>query len=168
MSGNAVASIDLSVAGARQPFAIPPGCAVVLANGTIEASRLALESLGVGSQQFGSPRLRNLMAHLRSNITVRIKRAALGLGPPVDVETVALIARGSARGRRFHHQITAAAVAGSNPEAMMWSMVPDIDLIDRLLLNEDATWVSVTLRGIGEMEDQRVLSDIDPGAAGST
>src|SRR5881397_212628 len=54
MSGNAIASIDLSVAGARQPFAIPPGCAVVLANGTIEASRLALESLGVGSQQFGS------------------------------------------------------------------------------------------------------------------
>jgi hypothetical protein len=31
-----------------------PTCVVVLANGTIEATRLALDSLGVGSRQFGS------------------------------------------------------------------------------------------------------------------
>ena len=89
MTGNAVTSLDLSVEGARQPqpLALEPGCAVVIANGTIEATRLALESLGVGSQQFGSPRLGNLMAHLRSNITVRIRRAALPLGVPVELET---------------------------------------------------------------------------------
>jgi hypothetical protein len=45
------------------------------------------------------------MAHLRSKITVRIKRSALGLGtPPTDLETVALIVRGSALGRRYHFQ----------------------------------------------------------------
>ena len=135
---------------------------MIIANGTIEGTRLALESLGIGSTQFGSPRVGNLMAHLRSNITVRIKRAALGLAAPTDLETVALIARGSAFGRRFHHQITAADVAGPNPEATMWSMVPDIDVIGSLLANQDPNWVSITFRGIGEMEDQRVVDNIDP------
>jgi choline dehydrogenase-like flavoprotein len=161
-TGNRVDAIDLSVAGIRQSLPLAPGCAVIIATGTIEATRLALESLGIGSTQFGAPRVGNLIAHLRSNIIVRIKRAALGLGPPADLETVALIARGSALGRRFHHQITAADVAGPNPEAGMWSMVPDIDLIDGLLANQDPNWVSIVFRGIGEMEDQRVVDNIDP------
>ncbi len=137
---------------------------MIIANGTIEATRLTLESLGLGSQQFGSPRLGNPMAHLRSNITVRIRRTALGLStPPTEVETTALILRGSAQGRRFHHQVTAAASAGPNPESNMWSMIPDIDLIDNLLGKQDPNWVTVTFRGFGEMEDQRVVGNIDPG-----
>ncbi|MDR6476191.1 hypothetical protein J2778_003691 [Paraburkholderia graminis] len=161
--GSTVTSIDLSVDGTRTNFPVMPTCAVVLANGTIEATRLALESLGVGSRQFGSPRLGNLMAHLRSNITVRIKRSALGLGtPPTDLETVALIVRGSALGRRYHFQVTAASLAGPNPEKNMWSMVPDIDVIGSLLANQDPTWISITFRGIGEMEDQQATSNIDP------
>ena len=76
-AGDAVISLDVSVAGVRRPFAISRNAAVIIADGTIEGTRLALESLGVGSTQFGSPRVGNLMAHLRSNITVRIKRAAL-------------------------------------------------------------------------------------------
>jgi hypothetical protein len=164
LSGNAVTSIDLSVDGVRQPpLQISPNCAVVLANGTVEATRLALESLGVGSTQFGSPRLGNLMGHLRSNITVRIKRTALGLSaPPADLETVALIVRGSALGRRFHHQVTAASVAGPNPEQNMWSMVPDLDLIGNMLANQDLNRVTITFRGIGEMEDQRAVNNINP------
>jgi hypothetical protein len=158
-----VTSIDMSVAGVRRPLPLAPGCAVVVANGTIEATRLALESLGIGSPQFGSSRVANLMAHLRSNITVRIRRAALGLGgPPTDLETVAILLRGSALGRRFHHQFIAADLAGPNPEANMWSMVPDIDLVDSLLANQDPNWVSITFRGIGEMEDQRVVANMDP------
>jgi hypothetical protein len=43
-----VSSIDLSVDGARQTLQLGSGCAVVIANGAIEATRLALESLGVG------------------------------------------------------------------------------------------------------------------------
>lgn len=163
VSGNLVTSIDMSVGGVRQQLSVSPASAVIIANGTIEATRLALESLGIGSQQFGSPRVGNFMAHLRSNITVRIRRSALGLaGPPTDLETVALIVRGSALGRRFHHQVTAAAVAGPNPETNMWSMVPDIELMGNLLANQDPNWVAITFRGIGEMEDQRVLGNIDP------
>jgi choline dehydrogenase-like flavoprotein len=161
-SGNRVTALDLSVAGVRRQLAVAPGANVILANGTIEATRLALESLGIGSRQFGSPRVGNLMAHLRSNITVRIKRTALGLGSPVGLETVALLARGTAAGRRFHFQITAADVAGSNPEVMMWSMVPDIDVLGGLLANEDSNWVSITFRGIGEMENVAAVDGLDP------
>src|SRR6266446_1745521 len=120
VTGNTVTSIDASVGGVRQLLSVAAGTAVIIANGTIEATRLALESLGVGSQQFGSPRVGNLMAHLRSNITVRIKRTALRLGAPGDLEIAALLVRGTAIGRRFHFQVTAADVAGPNPEFNMW------------------------------------------------
>lgn len=65
-----------------------------------------------------------------------------------------MLVRGTAFGRRFHFQVTAAAVAGSNPEKNLWSMVPDIDLLQNLLLNQAPDWIVITLRGIGEMEDQ--------------
>jgi choline dehydrogenase-like flavoprotein len=154
-TGNAIASLDLVVNGQPQTLTVSPTCAVILANGTIEATRLALDSLGIGSIQFGAPRVGNLMAHLRSNITVRIKRSALGLSAlPSDLETTALLVRGTEAGRQFHLQVTAAAVIGSNPEKNMWSMVPDIDLLQNLLANQASEWIVITLRGIGEMESQ--------------
>lgn len=152
-----VDSLDLTVDGQRKTLSLASGCAVILANGTIEATRLALESLGVGSTQFGSPRVGNLMAHLRSNITVRIKRSTFALPPSTELETVALIVRGTAFNRRFHIQLTAADMAGPNPEANMWTMVPDIDQLGNLLANQDQNWVSLTFRCIGEMEDARTL-----------
>lgn len=156
--GGVVTSLDLSVDGQNQTLAVNPNCAIVIANGTIEATRLALNSLGIGSTQFGSPRVGNLMAHLRSNITVRIKRSALGLSTPKDLETVALLVRGTASGRRFHLQVTAASVVGANPEKNLFCLVPDIDLLENMLANQDPAWVVITLRGIGEMEDQRSLN----------
>jgi choline dehydrogenase-like flavoprotein len=156
----AVTSIDVVSNGERKTLQVQPSCAVVLANGTIEASRLALNSLGVGSviDQSGRRRLANLMAHTRSNITVKIKRSALGLaGAPHDLETTAHIVRGKAFGRRFHMQVTAAAIGGPDPEQNMWSMVPDIDLLDDMLANQDSEWITITLRCIGEMENQGSL-----------
>jgi len=44
----------------------------------------------------------------------------------------------------------------------MWNMVPDIDRINGLLANQDLTWVGITFRGIGGMEDQQVVNNIDP------
>jgi hypothetical protein len=37
-------------------------------------------------------------------------------------------------------------------------MVPDVDVLDGLLANQDPQSVSVTLRGLDEMEDQRTLT----------
>jgi len=159
-NGNAVTGIDVSVDGQRRFVAIDPSCAVVLANGTIEASRLALDSLGLGTTQFRSHRVGNLMAHLRSNITVRIKREALGLpaGPPTALETTALLVRGETRGRRFHLQVTAGATGTADPERNLWEQIPDIDLQDEMRANQDPQWITITFRGIGEMEDERTPS----------
>jgi len=157
LTGDTVSSLDVDFNGAAKTLKVEPGCAVVLANGTIEATRLALDSLGAGDRSFGNPRLGNLMAHLRSNITVRIKRSVLGLAQPTELETAALLVRGEAIGRRFHLQVTAAAVTGSDSEANMWSMNPDIDLLGDIKANQSQDWVVFTFRAIGEMEDNRVL-----------
>ncbi len=163
VSGNAVTSIDVRTDGQAKTLPVSGNCAVVIATGTIESTRLALESFGIGSTRFGSPRLGNLMAHLRSNITVRIKRTALGLpaAPPSDFETTAFLVRGTAQGRRFHFQVVAAASGGANPEKNLFEQVPDVEIQDQIRANQDPTWITLVFRGIGEMESSRTL-DPDP------
>ncbi|MEV0905449.1 family 16 glycoside hydrolase [Streptomyces hokutonensis] len=152
VTGGRVTGIDITTDGIGTSLPIPSACAVVLAAGTIENTRLALTSLGVGDTTFGSPRLGNLTGHLRSNITVRIRRTALGiaLGVP-DLETTAFLVRGAALGRRFHLQVSAAGVGSIDPERNMWEMVPDIDTLDQIRANEDPDWITMIFRCIGEM-----------------
>jgi len=111
-SGNRVSELELLVNG-QQQFLRPPlissDCSVVLAAGTIESTRLALDSLpgaSMGASRMGS----NLMAHLRSDITGQIRRSALpGLpGTPSELEMAALLVRGATSdGHRYHLQVTA-------------------------------------------------------------
>jgi hypothetical protein len=144
-SGGVVNQIEVDANGQRQFLTIAPNCAVVLANSTIEATRLALDS-------FPTPRVgRNLMAHLRSNTVVRIKRAAFDPGLPRQLEAAALLVRGSTPQGRYHLQVTAAAVLGANSEADMFQMIPDLDLLESTLASQDADWIVITFRGIGEM-----------------
>ena len=166
VSGNTITSIDLVTSGTAKTLAIPPNCAVVLAGGTVESTRLALDSLGVGSTSFGSPRAGNLMAHLRSNITVRIKRTALGLpaGPPADLETTAFLVRGKSQGRQFHFQISAASTGDTNPEKNMWEQIPDVEFQDHIRAIQDPNWVTIVFRGIGEMIGQATMNP-DPAAS---
>lgn len=146
--GTRVTRIEARVNGQQRFLDVAPTCAVVLAPGTIEATRLALQS-------FPTPLMgRNLMAHLRSNTTVRVRRTAFS-GLPLRLEAAALLVRGSAHGRRYHLQVTAAAFRSANPEDVMFRMVPDLDLLDRMLANEDADKIVLTLRGLGEMEGSR-------------
>src|SRR5215212_5720880 len=89
VANGSVSEIEVWVNGQRKTLAVSPQCAVVLANGTIEATRLALES-------FPTPLMgRNLMGHLRSNTVVRIKRSAFNAGLPKKLEAAALLVRGS-------------------------------------------------------------------------
>ena len=147
--------IELLVNG-QQQFLRPPllseGCAVVLAASTIESTRLALDSLpspALGSnRRMGS----NLMAHLRSDITGRIRRAAIpGLpATPKALEIAALIVRGATSdGHEYHFQVTASA--GSGSDANLFTSVPDLDLLDTIRANQDPAWIPITLRAIGQM-----------------
>ena len=143
--GGAVRSIDVRVNGQLKTLAVSAQCAVVLANGTIESTRLALES-------FPTPLMgRNLMGHLRSNTVVQIHRSALGLPAAKQLEAAALLVRGSNAKGRYHLQVTAAAVATGGSEATMWRTIPDIDLLEKMLASQTSDWIVITLRGIGEM-----------------
>jgi choline dehydrogenase-like flavoprotein len=143
-ASGAVTGLDAVVNGQPRFLPIPPGCAVVLASSAIETTRLALVS-------FPTPQMgRNLMAHVRSDFTVRIRRAALGPLPQF-LETAALLVRGATPQGRFHLQVTAAANQASESDALLFRMIPDLEELDRILANQDGDKVAITLRAVGEM-----------------
>jgi choline dehydrogenase-like flavoprotein len=153
-SGSRVTELELRVNDQQQflrPPLLSPNCTVVLAASTIESTRLALDSLpapAMGVNRMGS----NLMAHLRSDITARIRRSAIpGLpAQPTALEIAALLVRGSTSdGHEYHLQVTASA--GGSSDANLFTAVPDLDLLDTLRANQDPAWIAITLRAIGQM-----------------
>ncbi len=153
-SGNRVTEIELRVSDQQQflrPPLLSPDCTVVMAASTIESTRLVLDSLplpAMGANRMGS----NLMAHLRSDITARIRRSAIpGLpAQPTALEIAALLVRGATGdGHEYHMQVTASAGRGSDDN--LFTSVPDLDLLDHLRANQDPAWIPITLRVIGQM-----------------
>lgn len=152
-----VDSIELYVNGEQRFLSVGTNCAVVLAASAIESTRLALHS-------FPTPLMgRNLMAHVRSDFTVRVRRAAFS-PLPLDLETAAFLVRGLAASGRFHLQITASAHS-EDSDALLFRMIPDLDLLSAQLANDDPDWIGVTIRGIGEMHGD--TSTPIPNANGS-
>lgn len=145
-----VHTLEVDAGGQRRFLPVAPQCAVILAASGIESTRLALHS-------FPTPLMgRNLMAHVRSDFTVRVRRSAL---PPVPghVQTAALLVRGATGAGRFHLQVTASThVAGS--DEMLFRMIPDLDALADQLANEDPDWITITFRGIGEMIGDRIAA----------
>src|SRR6266404_427439 len=151
-SGNRVSEIELLVNEQQQflrPPLLSPDCTVVLAASTIESTRLALDSLpapATGANRMGS----NLMAHLRSDVSARIRRSAILSTPPSELEIAALLVRGvTADGHEYHMQVTASAGSGSDDN--LFTAIPDLDLLDKLRANQGPDWIPITLRVIGQM-----------------
>jgi choline dehydrogenase-like flavoprotein len=145
---------------------VPEETTVVIAMGTIESARLALGSLpGLpGSERIGA----NLLAHLRSNLTIRIPRDAVpGLDPNIkELQASALFVKGRhnhADGKfgHFHLQITAAGLAqpGADSEAELFKKVPDLDSI-AAMRNATDTQIVLTLRGIGEIRPDNANTSV--------
>jgi hypothetical protein len=152
-TAGSVVGVQVNVNGANRSLPIAPHCAVVLALGTIESTRLALASFPTSPNNPGAELMgRNLMAHWRSNIFVRIKRSALDPGNtlPVNLQTGALLVRGSTPQGKFHIQVTASADPGGNSDALLFTMIPDIDLLDATLANQQAGWISIGFRGVSQ------------------
>jgi choline dehydrogenase-like flavoprotein len=153
------------------PIPVAPGAVVILALATIESTRLALNSFqGIPNyQNIG----RNLMAHLRSNLTIRIRRVALPNAAtlPEALQTSALFVKGrhtgGGRTGTFHLQITASGLNlnGTDSEAELWQKVPDIDHMNDLRRAKDES-VVITIRAIGEMEPQNPNSKVIPDPNG--
>jgi choline dehydrogenase-like flavoprotein len=137
---------------------VDPDSKVIVALGTIESTRLALASFQNKIPQASYDRIgKNLMAHLRSNLDVRIPRASFGV-LPAALQASALFVKGQHKFAdntvgHFHLQITASGVGatGTNSEAELFKKIPDMDRFEPHL-NATDTHVVVTMRGIGEME----------------
>ena len=126
-------------------------CAVVLAASAIESTRLALHS-------FPTPLMgRNLMAHVRSDFTVRIRRSALAVPCRRTCRRRRILVRGVAPSGRFHLQVTASTQRGGSDE-LLFRMVPDLDISRRNSPTRIPNWVTITLRGIGEMHGDRTTA----------
>lgn len=137
---------------------IPQHGQVVLALGTVESTRLAKLSF----QDVPNADLigQNLMAHLRSNLNIRIPRQSLtGIDATLkELQTSALFVKGQHQHSDgslgyFHLQITASGLGmlDTDSEAELFKKVPDIDGFDAFESADDQS-VVITVRGIGQME----------------
>ena len=141
---------------------VPAGGSVFIALGTIESTRLALATLPNANGLMG----RNLMAHLRSNLTIRVPRASFpSLAAIKELEVSALFVKGIHRHQsgalgHFHVQITASGTGAlsMDSEAELFKKIPDVDTLERFETLTDQ-WVVITLRGIGEMVGDKVSAD---------
>jgi hypothetical protein len=141
---------------------------VVLALGTIESTRVALTTFQASLAGRAAERMgRNLIAHLRSNLSIRVPRAAIaGLPIAGALQVSALFVKGKAQiggvDRYFHLQITASGLGrfGNDSEAELFKKVPTLEHLSAMLEADDRT-VVVTLRGIGEMAPHNPDSFVD-------
>jgi hypothetical protein len=157
-------SVDLMLAPPRNGGQ----SAVVVALGTVESTRVARTTFQQSLAGRAADRMgKNLIAHLRSNLTIRIPRAAIAANLPPTVipslQVSALLVKGkAASGRTFHFQITASGLnkLGVDSEAELFKKIPTLEHIDAMLRATDDT-VVVTIRGIGEMTPRNPDSFID-------
>ena len=145
--------------------------AAVIALGTVESTRVALTTFrqslaGRAAERMGS----NLIAHLRSNLTIRVPRKAveanLPPGPFNSLQCSALFVKGKAsNGSTFHFQITASGLSelGTDSEAELFKKIPTLEHLQGMLRANDKT-VVITIRGIGEMTPRNPDSFIELSA----
>jgi hypothetical protein len=141
---------------------------VVIALGTIETTRLAQITFqqalaGRAFQRMGT----NLMAHLRTNLTIRIPKKSIEANLPqtalTSLQCSALLVKGKAsNGHTFHFQITASGLneLGVQSEAELFKKIPTLEHLDAMLRANDKT-VVITIRGIGDMTSHNPDSFID-------
>ncbi|MFB9269621.1 family 16 glycoside hydrolase [Bradyrhizobium erythrophlei] len=160
----AVTAVLLMQFGMEQAVPVPDDGVVVIALGTIESTRLALTSFPnlPNTNLMGQ----NLIAHLRSNLTIRIPRSALPAGLPQALASSALFVKGRFQHAPndfsyFHLQITASGLdkPTTDSEAELFKKVPEVDQLDALRQTNDDN-VVITIRGIGEMSTLNPASNI--------
>ena len=159
-----VTGVLLQQFGVEKFVPVPDDGVVVIALGTIESTRLALISF---PNLPSTPLIgQNLIAHLRSNLTIRVPRASLPADLPAALATSALFVKGRFAHAAndfgyFHLQITASGLdkPSTDSEAELFKKVPEVDLLDALRQSNDDN-VVITIRGIGEMTPRNPNSRI--------
>jgi choline dehydrogenase-like flavoprotein len=152
-SGGMVRRVEAFVNKQQRFFEVTERCAVVLALGAIESTRMALESFPTALNSAQEKMGRNLTAHMRSTTTVQIRRSELEIpGKPLKekLQTAAAMVRGATNDGHFHLQVTAADDREGDSDSLLFRMIPDADLLDKILDAQQAEFVAVTFRGCAE------------------
>lgn len=158
------ASVDIMLAPPRNGGQ----SAVVIALGTVETTRVALTTFQQSLASRAAQRMgTNLIAHLRSNLTIRVPKKAVEANLPATMITSlqcsALLVKGKAsNGRTFHFQITASGLGelGTDSEAELFKKIPTLEHLEAMLRANDKT-VVITIRGIGDMTPRNPDSIVD-------
>ena len=132
--------------------------AVVVALGTIETTRIAITTFRDSLASRAAQRMgKNLIAHLRSNLTIRVPKKSIEANLPpsalTSLQVSALLVKGkAANGRTYHFQITASGLnpLGVDSEAELFKKIPTLEHLQDMLRATDDT-VVITIRGIGDM-----------------
>lgn len=142
-------------------FTVAEGANVVIAMGTIESARLVLDSFP-GVPNVGT----NFMAHLRSNVVLRIPRSSLPPNLPSELQSSAMLMKGAHEFEDgslgyFHLQITSAGLDNltDDDHVELFMKVPDVDFFEDIMQADDQH-VVITIRGIGEMEPDNPASHV--------
>lgn len=161
-----VTGIDLFVDGARRFLPIKPTCTVVLALGCIESTKLALESFPTAPQRPGNDEImgRNLMAHLRFDFPFQVNRQQFaqwvqnntGKQLRDRLQTASFHLQADTPDGRFHFQVYGTGDASGSPEGLLYRMIPDSDLAQRLADMQDPNKINLILRACGEMRGDRL------------
>lgn len=155
---------------------LPPQGKVIIAMATIENTRLALNSFSDIHADAYARIGDNLMAHLRSNLDIKVPRTAIpGLSAaPGPLQASALFVKGRHEFKDsagnvtgvgfFHLQISASGGqrdVGSETE--LFKKIPDIDtLAAHINPSIPDSHVAITVRGIGEMQPQNPRNAVKP------
>ncbi|WP_020094669.1 GMC oxidoreductase [Methylobacterium sp. 285MFTsu5.1] len=154
-----VSGIRACVNGADRYLGLGPGTRIVLAAGMVESTRLALRSFPTSNDARTERIGRNLTSHVRSNMYFRVKRSALDPQNtlPKRLQTAALLVRGSTPDGKFQVQVTASSDLAGNSDAMLYTMIPDIDQLDGLLEMQESDWIAFAFRGASELKGRQDL-----------
>ena len=159
-----VTGIHVSVNGVQKFMPVNPACSVILAAGMIESTRLALASFPTSIDTSQERMGRNLISHVRSNMFFKVRRSALDPQNtlPSLLQTGALLVRGATPQGKFQIQVTASADMGGNSDALLYTMIPDIDQLDALLATQQAGWISFAFRGASELRGDQTTPVPNP------
>jgi hypothetical protein len=178
-AGHKVNGIELFADGDRRFLPISPTCTVVLALGCIESTRLALESFPTVPGREGDEIMgRNLMAHLRFDFPFQLDRRQFarwveentGRVLRDELQTAAFHIQADTPEGRFHLQVYGSGIdtnaqGTDNPEGLLYRMIPDPEIAQRLADAQDPDEISLIFRACGEMKADRSAPIHAPGTS---
>ncbi|MFE9324192.1 family 16 glycoside hydrolase [Nocardia sp. NPDC052278] len=162
--GYRVSEVEVWVEGVPRKLKIKSGGTVVLALGCIESTRLALESFPSAPDPKGEELMgRNLMAHHRFDLKFKISREDFakwlqdngGKQLRVELQVASFHIQAHCPSGRFHLQVYASGTVGGSADGLIYNMIPDSTIAERLAAEQDENYINVMFRGCGEMAGNR-------------